>query len=64
MCAKVQWLGGSGGIPPRKFLNFRPSEIDSVAFWTLFYHGKASVIAVVKKSTIAKNQQLPCNRIR
>ena len=46
---RMQWLGGCGGMPPPQemFLNFRRSEIDSVAFGTPFYHGKASVIAVV-----------------
>ena len=38
--------GGLGACPSGKFLNFKRSEINSVAFGTLFYHGKASVIAV------------------
>ena len=42
----AQWLEGSGGMPPRKYLNFRWSEIDSVVF-RIFYHGKATLIAVV-----------------
>ena len=32
----MQWLGGSGGMPSRRFLNFRRSKIDSVAFWDTF----------------------------
>ena len=28
--------GGSGGMPPRKFLSFKRSEIDSGAFWDTF----------------------------
>ena len=62
---KVQWLGGSGGMLPQEFfLNLDVLRSILLLFVTLFYHGKASVIAVVKKSTVAKNQQLPCNRIR
>ena len=65
MCAKSAVARGVWGhAPPGNFLNFRRSEIDSVAFWDTFLSSKASVIAVVKKSTVAKNQQLPCNRIR
>ena len=67
----VQWVGGSGTLgacSPGNFLNFKRSEIDSVAFWTLFYHGKpkgkCNCSCIIKKSTVAKNQQLPCNRVR
>ena len=28
---KVRLLGGSGGMPPRKILDFRPSEVFSDA---------------------------------
>ena len=28
---KAQFVGGSGGMPPRKFWNFEPSESGSVA---------------------------------
>ena len=34
-------------MPPRKFLNFRSSEIDSGAFWGDFQHGKARVQAAI-----------------
>ena len=34
-CA-VAMGGGGGACPPGDFLNFRRSEIDSVAFWDTF----------------------------
>ena len=30
---KARHVGVSGGMPPRKILNFRPSEIVSGAIW-------------------------------
>ena len=36
----TQRLGGSGGMPPRKYLNCRHSEIDSGAFWDAFSAGQ------------------------
>ena len=32
----TQWLGGFGAYPPKYFLNFRHSEINSGAFWDAF----------------------------
>ena len=32
---EARFLGGSGGMPPQKFLNFRCSEIASGAIWVL-----------------------------
>ena len=53
----AQWLGGSGACPPRKFLIFRRSEINSDAFWDTFLQQTWSL-----EVPLVKNQQLP--RIR
>ena len=44
--------GGSGGMPPRNFLNFRSSEIDSGAFWDDFQHGKARVQTAIAAANL------------
>ena len=49
----AQFLGGSGGMPPRKFVNFRRSQIDSDAFWdTLFMDRQTNRQVTIKNELI------------
>ena len=51
MCAAIYLLGGSVGMSPRKFLNFRPSEIVSGAYFRPFVifkcHDEMTIFLVV-----------------